>query len=292
MRDPFKIDGPTCISFSGGRTSAYMLWRVLQSNGGLPADAVVCFANTGKEDEATLRFVRDCGDRWGVRIVWLEYQRADDAANRWRAVDFMTASREGEPFEAVIRQRNYLPNPVTRFCTSELKIRVMHKWLRANWRVLGWGAENEEWDQMIGIRADEHRRVSKIRARGHSTETVKETMVMPLADAGVTLADIDAFWQTQPFGLELPTINGRTLAGNCDLCFLKAANQVQTLIAQKPERAVWWARMEALALASKPSGAVFRSDRPSYAAMLQNATNQGDLYGHADEEAIACFCGD
>ena len=30
-----------------------MLWRVLQSNGGLPIEAIVCFANTGKEDEAT-----------------------------------------------------------------------------------------------------------------------------------------------------------------------------------------------------------------------------------------------
>jgi 3'-phosphoadenosine 5'-phosphosulfate sulfotransferase (PAPS reductase)/FAD synthetase len=66
--DPFRIDGPTCISFSGGRTSAYMLWRVLQSNNGLPQDAVVCFANTGKEDEATLRFVRDCGQQWNVPI--------------------------------------------------------------------------------------------------------------------------------------------------------------------------------------------------------------------------------
>ena len=61
MRDPFRTDGPTCISFSGGRTSAYMLWRVLQSHGGsLPDDCVVCFANTGKEEEATLRFVREC----------------------------------------------------------------------------------------------------------------------------------------------------------------------------------------------------------------------------------------
>ena len=66
-RDPFKIDGQTCISFSGGRTSAYMLWRVLRSNGGtLPTECVVCFANTGKEDGATLRFVRGCGERWGV----------------------------------------------------------------------------------------------------------------------------------------------------------------------------------------------------------------------------------
>ena len=51
--NPFLIKEPTCISFSGGRTSAYMLWRVLQSNGGLPIEAIVCFANTGKEDEAT-----------------------------------------------------------------------------------------------------------------------------------------------------------------------------------------------------------------------------------------------
>ena len=73
MSDPFKIIEPTCISFSGGRTSAYMLWRVLQSNGGLPKDAVACFANTGKEDEATLRFIHDCETNWQVPIKWLEW---------------------------------------------------------------------------------------------------------------------------------------------------------------------------------------------------------------------------
>ena len=292
MSDPFKITGPTCISFSGGRTSAYMLWRVLQAHGGkLPSNAAVCFANTGKEDEATLRFVRDCGKRWGVPITWVEYRNDDQG---FAVVDFETASRDGEPLEAIIRKRNYLPNPVTRFCTSEAKIRTMHKWLRANWQALGWDAHDLEWDQMIGIRADESRRVSKIRARGHSTETTKETMLMPLADAGVSVGDVAAFWDSQPFTLELPTFNGRTLAGNCDLCFLKPAAQVASLIAEKPERAMFWIRMEALALAlaSKPSGAVFRSDRPSYAAMLKTASVQTDFIGHNDEEAIACFCGD
>lgn len=288
MNDPFKIDSPTCISFSGGRTSAYMLWRVLQSNGGLPADAVVCFANTGKEDEATLRFVRDCGQNWSVPITWVEY-RNDERG--FSVVDFDTASRAGEPFEAIIRKRNYLPNPVTRFCTSELKIRTMHKWLRANWQALGWDAENIEWNQMIGIRADEHRRVAKIRARGHSTETTKETMLMPLADAGVTVQEVAEFWAEQPFTLELQTYNGRTLAGNCDLCFLKPAQQVRALIAEKPERAVWWGRMEALALESRPDGAVFRKDRPSYAKMAQFVAQQRDMFD-PNEEAIACFCGD
>ena len=56
--NPFKINEPTCISFSGGRTSAYMLYKVLEANDmKLPGEAIVCFANTGKEDEATLKFV-------------------------------------------------------------------------------------------------------------------------------------------------------------------------------------------------------------------------------------------
>lgn len=283
MHDPFKITGPTCISFSGGRTSAYMLWRVLQSNGGLPACAMVCFANTGREDEATLRFVRDCAERWGVHITWVEYRNDEQG---YALVTYEDASRNGEPFEAIIRKRNYLPNPVTRFCTVELKIRAMHKVLRS----LGW-ADGDGWDQFVGIRVDEPRRVAKIRARP-SPATVKETMCMPLADAGVTVREVQAFWDAQPFNLELPTYNGRTLAGNCDLCFLKPAAQVASLIQEKPQRAVWWARMEALALASKPSGAVFRSDRPSYAAMMNTAATQGDLYGHDTEEALACFCGE
>lgn len=283
MNDPFKIDGQTAISVSGGRTSAYMLWRVLQSNGGtLPDDTQVFFANTGKEREATLEFVRDIGKHWNVPITWVEY-RPDGAG--YEVVDFHTASRNGEPFAALIEKRQYLPNPVTRFCTVELKIRTMHRHLKA----LGW-KDGDGWDQMVGIRADEQRRVAKIRARP-SPETTKETMVLPLADAGVTKATVTEFWATQPFDLGLRNQNGVTPDGNCDLCFLKGANQIFTSIKREPERAVWWAAQEARGLASKPSGARFRSDRPSYQQMIDYARDQADMFD-ADEEIIACFCGD
>lgn len=92
MTDPFKITEPTLISFSGGRTSAYMLWRVLQSNGGVPEDGVVCFANTGKEDPATYQFIKDCEDNWNVKINWVEYIPEKPG---FKLVDFETAARGG-----------------------------------------------------------------------------------------------------------------------------------------------------------------------------------------------------
>ena len=278
MTDPFKITGPTCISFSGGRTSAYMLWRVLQSNEGLPDDAIVCFANTGKEEEATLEFVRDCAEYWQVPITWLEFRDTED---RFEVVTFETASRNGEPFEALIRKRNYLPNPVTRFCTIDLKIRPIGRYLLS----IGMADTKTEAENMsmIGMRADEQRRAAKIADKSR----------IPLVTAGITKEDVGAFWRAQPFDLGLPNNNGVTMHGNCDLCFLKGGAQILSLIAEKPARAVWWAKMEALALAlaSKPSGAVFRSDRPSYASMSQFAKKQRDMFDK-NEEAIACFCGD
>lgn len=275
---PFNILEPTCISFSGGRTSAYMLWRVLEQNNGLPDDAVVCFANTGKEEEATLRFVDRCSKEWNVPIVWLEYLDAEESRDRWKQVTYETASRNGEPFEAVIRKKSYLPNPVTRFCTIEMKIRTIANYLLH----IGLCEKRSHGEHMswVGIRADEPRRAAKI-PRDRT----------PLVSAGVTKQDVGEFWKKQDFDLELPNFNGVTYHGNCDLCFLKGESQTRSLIAEKPERAIWWAKMEALALASKPDGARFRKDRDSYQAMYEYAKNQVPMFDQADE-SIDCFCGD
>lgn len=281
MSNPFKITGPTAISFSGGRTSGYMLWRVLQAHDmSLPKDAVVCFANTGREDEATLRFVQACSERWDVPITWLEYQQAEP---RFKVVSFEAANRDGKPFEEIIEQRGgVLPNRVARFCSSELKTRTMHRYLKRQ----GWS----EWDTLIGIRADEPRRVAKFRANP-KPEGKHEEVWMPLAADSVSAHDVGAFWRSQPFDLELPNIQGKTMHGNCDLCYLKPASQVLSLITEQPSRAIWWAAQEAKAESVAASAARFRDDRPSYSEMLRFSQEQLDMFDK-NEEAIACFCGD
>jgi len=279
MSNPYEVLDPTCISFSGGRTSAYMLYQVLQAHQmSLPEDCVVCFANTGKEDEATLKFVHDCEVNWNVPIVWLEYIDAEETKDRFKVVTYETASRNGEPFEAVIRKKNYLPNPVTRFCTIEMKIRTIANYLFS--KGMCETRSKGEYMSWVGIRADEPRRAAKI-PRDRT----------PLVTAGVTKEMVGEFWRNQSFDLELPNINGVTYHGNCDLCFLKGTSQTMSLIQEKPERAIWWANMEKVSLASRPDGARFRKDRASYADMMKFATEQTDFF-MADDETIPCFCGD
>lgn len=262
MSNPFLIKEPTVVSFSGGRTSAYMLYRVLEAHGmSLPDDCVVCFANTGKEDEATLKFVHDCETHWNVPIVWLEFE-----PKGFRQVSYETASRQGEPFEALIEYKKYLPNPVARFCTEELKVKTINKYLESI---------NLDATTMVGVRADEPRRVGKLRSRG---------LLVPLVDAGVTQHDVQTFWKNQSFDLELKFRDGVTPLGNCDLCFLKGPNQIMGLIKDKPERAVWWAKQE------KTIAATFRSDRPTYAQMHRFLSDQADMF--SSDGGVECFCGD
>jgi 3'-phosphoadenosine 5'-phosphosulfate sulfotransferase (PAPS reductase)/FAD synthetase len=282
----FFIVGPTLISFSGGRTSAYMLWRILQAHGGtLPPDVHVVFANTGKERPETLDFVQECATRWDVNIVWLEYQPGEP--NDTAIVNHNSASRHGEPFAALIKRRNFLPNPVTRFCTVELKIRRMKHFMHA---MNGY----DRWVNVVGLRADEAHRVLRKAAQAPRE---RWSNAFPLYEAGVTKADVGAFWAGQPFDLRLMNVRNVTPQGNCDLCFLKGESTIRGLLRLEPSAADWWAAQEReMASISAPEkgmhAARFRADRPSYAEMKSDALRQGDLFPEFEGESVDCACTD
>lgn len=276
--DPFRITGPAVISFSGGRTSAYMLHRILQAHGGtLPDDVLVCFANTGREHEGTLRFVHDCATHWGVHVRWLEFRltpavEVGGKARLWaEEVGFNSAARNGEPFEALIGQRKFLPNPVSRFCTTELKIRTIRRWCVEQF------GKAFTWTQVVGLRADEPSRVNRIMDPARQKKAGREArnVAVPLAAAGVTKEDVLGFWQAQPFDLMLAGPH----EGNCDGCMLKRKAFITLLAREHPERAAWWARMEALtARHTSGRGARFRKDwKGGYQAIIEAARDNPRL---------------
>lgn len=254
---------PFMVSFSGGRTSGYLL-RIMLDN--FDRDRlIVCYANTGKEAEETLEFIHNVETRWDVPINWIEYEPEGEPGRRFRVVDFETASRNGEPFAKLIEKRSFCPNPVARFCTSDLKVKPIKGFIKS----LGL----TEWDNCIGIRADEPRRVLKLKS---SSEKEPYESIAPLYELGVTLAEVENFWEVQPFKLELPQY-----LGNCDMCFLKSRMKLRRIIREQPWRVDWWEEQE------KKVGGTFRNGLP-YSAIRLLATTQPELFD--DESEIDCLC--
>src|SRR5689334_17839749 len=118
---------PLIIQFSGGETSAFMTKFLFEY---FPdREKHVLFENTGREDEKTLEFILECDRRWDLRVVWLEadVHHGKRKSSTHKIVDFESASRNGEPFEEVIKKYG-IPFMFSSCCTRELKIRVAHSY--------------------------------------------------------------------------------------------------------------------------------------------------------------------
>ncbi len=255
MDDPFRIAGPALISFSGGRTSAYMLWRILVAyDFKLPDDIFVVFANTGREREETLRFVHECEVRFGIRIWWVEFNgvrgRKVPAIERFDVVGYNSASRRGEPFRKLIQLKGYLPNAVTRFCTADLKIDTMKQFM------LSKGFET--WVNVVGLRVDEMKRVMKQVMRSASGKE-RWTSYCPLALAGVSEPVVWQHWlgrNLDPRNLRHPLPQGfdlgiRRYEGNCHGCMLKGFEVLAHSEREQPGILDEWAEDEIMLAAAK-----------------------------------------
>lgn len=280
MSDPFRITGPAVLSISGGRTSAYMLWRVLQAHGGrLPSNVMACFANTGREMPATLDFMRTCGIMWGVPIFWLEYCRWPTGPGV-RVVNHDTASRNGEPFAALIQARRRLPGPMIRFCTTDLKVFTIKRFVK---EICGW----PEWVNVVGLRADEPRRVARALDPAHRKHNALWSNLCPLAEAGIEEQDVLQFWRSQVFNLRTAGPH----ESNCDGCFLKLLPAIERMLVDHPERMGWWAEQEAAASAMRHRPEQFHEKRDSYAVMANAAATQGRLdftMQDIEDQALPC----
>ena len=217
----------TFISFSGGRTSGYMTKRLVDERRSTH-DLRILFANTGQENEQTLEFVDRCDREWNLGVVWIEALTDPRKGKgvRARVVDFASASRNGEPFEAMIAKHG-IPNRNFPHCTRETKTRPMRAWLREN----GW--KSGTYTTAIGIRADEIDRIPE-----HAIRT-KERLEYPLASAGIKERDVIQWWRGQGFDLILSKKNG-----NCKWCWKKSLSKLVSIAVENPEHFDFPIRME------------------------------------------------
>lgn len=270
--NPYRIDEPWILSFSGGKTSGFMLRNVLDANGGVPDGCRVVFANTGKERPETLDFIDRVSTEWSVPIDWIE--RRMNSESGFAVVDHATASRNGEPFAELIAKKRYLPNAIARFCTEELKVKAIAMFCKS--------VGITDATMLVGLRADEQRRVRKV----HGDERQGFFYDCPMHRAGHVLADVERFWATQDFRLNLP--DGDPAFTNCDLCFLKSKERIARVIRNDPESAAWWIAQE------DSIGRTFRKDRLTYRQMLVQVRIQPEMFGKDDDDdsTIPCTCTD
>lgn len=246
------------ISFSGGRTSAYMTWWLMNEwKERDEYEIKIVFANTGKEQEGTLQFVQECAERWGLDIVWVEARHRDENSNPYsekgwsvkhQLVSYVTAARKGEPFEEMISVLG-IPSTNAPFCSDQLKRKAIESFLRS----IGW----EDYYKAIGIRADESDRISVSFKKkriiyplvGHKPskrKTMPNGYVVKDWPDGFEIdcyhptfkRDVIIWWQPQPFDLAIdPDL------GNCDGCWKKDMVRLVRIAKNTPHVLDWWQEM-------------------------------------------------
>jgi hypothetical protein len=212
------------VSFSGGETSAYMLWWILK-NWSTKYEIKVVFANTGQENEETLLFVQKCSNYFNIEVVWVEavINPENRKGTTHKVVNFETASRNGEPFEAVIAKYG-IPNPATPHCNREMKLNAINSYMKS----IGW----KKYYSAIGIRVDEFDRMNAKRK--------ERRLLYPLiSEKPMSKAKINQWWNLQPFRLEL-----KGYQGNCKTCWKKSDAKLYTLINENKSQFDFFEQME------------------------------------------------
>lgn len=222
------------VSFSGGRTSAYMSYMLKKHKSDVYNFHFV-FMNTGLEHEKTLEFVEKCDKKFNLNLEWIEsnVHYNERKSSKFTLTNFSTAKRNGEPFEAIIKKYG-IPNTAFPHCTRELKTHPCKAWMKEK--------DLSKVPIAIGIRIDEIDRMKDPRK-----------FIYPLISFWpTTKAQVNDFWSNQSFDLGLPDH-----LGNCVSCWKKSTKKLKMVYADSPshfDKFIEWERKFGLIGPEKTKG--------------------------------------
>lgn len=252
------------VSFSGGRTSAYLVYLMEQKRKNEGWDVEYIFMDTGGEHPKTYEFVKQTAETFGIDLICLRtvVNYGQRKSCDYKVVNINDCKADLVPFKQVIKKygvpKNHMPH-----CTLHMKTSPFKSYCKDHY-----GKSGVDYVTWLGIRIDEPRRI-KVQ------EEIKYMADISDFDAD----DVMDWWGEQSFDLGFDVNSG--WLGNCVFCHKKSNSKIALAAMDEPEMLKDWDNMinsdNARQLGYTPKDQMYRSARTVHdviALFKDNSKNQ------------------
>lgn len=199
------------VSFSGGRTSAYLAHLMKERD----PETEFIFMDTGAEHPKTYEFIRNIAKHWKIKLTCLRVI-PNPEMNKPSTYETLSIDQIGPDLEPWKRMLSKYGHPYVggAFCTDRMKTVPFIKYCDEHF-----GRGN--YTTWLGMRIDEPKRTSPkagIRYLAEISDFEKQ--------------DVIEWWRDQPFDLEI-----QEHLGNCVFCIKKSLQKVALATKDEPEMA-------------------------------------------------------
>jgi len=201
------------ISFSGGRTSAYLVYLMEQKRINEGLDVEYIFMDTGAEHEKTYEFIKRLIKDWGINLTCIRAVTNPKlgVGNTYKIISLNELKPDLQPWIEMTKKYGTPYVGGGEFCTDRMKTTPYKKYCDDTF-----GKDN--YITWIGMRADEPKRLKK-----------KKNIKYLAEISDFEKDDILKWWGEQNFDLEI-----EEHLGNCVFCIKKSINKIA--LATKDER--------------------------------------------------------
>lgn len=208
------------VSFSGGRTSAYLVHLMEQRRKKENIDVEYVFMDTGAEHPKTYEFIKNCVEYFDIELTVLKsvINQELGVGVKYKRININECKWDLSLFKEMMSKHS-TPCLTSPFSNGRLKTEPMMKYIKDNYP--------EPATQWLGMRIDEKNRLK-------SKPNIKYLAEI----SSMEKIDIVGWWAEMPFDLEI----GDWL-GNCVFCYKKSPVKIALAMKQEPELAKEWIEM-------------------------------------------------
>ena len=204
------------VSFSGGRTSAYLVYLMEMLRVKNNWDVKYIFMDTGAEHPKTYEFIRSVVKHFNIDLICLRLKINPvlGQANSYTQMPLNNCKMDYQPWRDMLSKYGTPYNPGGAFCTDRLKLVPFEKYCDEHF-----GKGN--YTRVLGIRADEPKRLKP-----------KDNYKYLAEFSDFEKQDVLDWWKEQSFDLEI-----NENLGNCVFCIKKGVNKIGLATKNEPRMA-------------------------------------------------------